>query len=436
MSMETKAPDLGTTQDTPITDLYETKTLAGMAPTIGHEPGDVSEAIQSFLGAFEDFKQANDQRLSTLEKRGSDDVVLREKIARMNDALDQQQANLDRLSLKAGRPTLAPSGAVIMDERKSAFLRYMRAGDAAALTRLEEKSLSTTTDPEGGYLAPTETENLVTRAMRDISPIRSIASVRQIGANTYRKPVSLGGTGAGWVGETALRPETTSPTLSAIDFPTMELYAMPAASQALLDDSIVDVEQWLADEVQTEFAAQEGAAFINGDGVNQPHGFLAYPLVDEGTQTHGQIGAIRTGVDGGFDPANSADTLLDLIYAPRQSYRANGTFVMNRSVVGQVRKFKDGDGNYLWQPSAQAGTPSSLLGYPVIEAEDMSDIAAGSASIAFGDFTRGYLIVDRVGLRVLRDPYSAKPYVLFYTTKRVGGGVQDFEAIKILQFSA
>jgi HK97 family phage major capsid protein len=216
----------------------------------------------------------------------------------------------------------------------------------------------------------------------------------------------------------------------------MELYAMPAASQTLLDDSVVDIEQWLADEVQAEFAAQEGAAFINGDGVAQPKGFLDYTIVAEGTQAFGELGFIATGVSGGFAATDPADKLLDLIYTPKQAYRANGRFVMNRSVVGAVRKFKDADGNYLWQPALEAGKPATLLGYPVTEAEDMPDIGANSHSIAFGDFQRGYLVVDRQGVRVLRDPYTAKPYVLFYTTKRVGGGVQDFDAIKLLKFAS
>lgn len=210
---------------------------------------------------------------------------------------------------------------------------------------------------------------------------------------------------------------------------------MPAASQTLLDDSIVDIEQWLADEVQTEFAVQESAAFVNGDGVNKPKGFLAYTIAEESVKGAGELGYIATGVDGDFPAANPSDILLDLIYAPKQAYRANGRFVLNRSVLGQLRKFKDADGNYLWQPNAQAGEPARLLGYPVTESEDMPDIASNSHSIAFGDFRRGYLIVDRVGVRVLRDPYSAKPYVLFYTTKRVGGGVQDFDAVKMLKFS-
>jgi HK97 family phage major capsid protein len=312
----------------------------------------------------------------------------------------------------------------------------MRAGDAAPLHALEEKSLILGGTPDHGYLAPAETERLIAAALKDVSPIRAIASVREIGSTVYRKPVSQGGAASGWVGETTARDETTAPAVSSIDFPTMELYAMPAASQTLLDDTVVDVEQWLADEVQAEFAAQEGAAFIAGDGASEPKGFLSYDIVAEGTQEFGELGYIATGVDGAFAATNPSDKLLDLIYTPKQAYRTNGRFVMNRSVVGAIRKFKDADGNYIWQPSLDAGSPATLLGYPVSEAEDMPDIAADAQAIAFGDFARGYLIVDRVGVRVLRDPYSAKPYVLFYTTKRVGGGVQDFDAIKLLKFAA
>jgi len=400
----------------------------------------VKGAMDEFLNVFENFKVANDQRLDELEKRGHEDVILRDKVDRINTALDQQKSTIETMTLKGQRPSLGSLNGntthKIIDEKKSAFLRYVRNGDQTALHQLEEKSLNTVNDAEGGYLAPLDTERLITSAVRDISPIRQIASVREIGANVYRKPISLGGGAAGWVGENDAREQTAAPTLAALDFPTMELYAMPAASQTLLDDSVVDVEQWLADEVNAEFAAQEGAAFVSGDGVNQPHGFLSYPIIDDSTQAHGQIGSVSSGVEGGFDEASPADSLFDLIYTPRQVYRSNGRFVMNRSLVGQLRKFKDSEGNYLWQPSVQAGIPATLLGYPVTEAEDMPDLAAGSTSIAFGDFDRGYLIVDRVGVRVLRDPFSAKPYVLFYTTKRVGGGMQDFDAIKVLKFSA
>jgi len=401
----------------------------------GNSNADIRGAMREFLNAFEDFKGANDQRLASLEKKRKDDVVLRDKIDRINKAVTEQKAAVDRITLKAKRPALHGRAPMETDERKAAFTRYMRAGDATAVAQLEAKSLNTGTDPEGGYLAPEQTERIISAAVKDISPIRQIASIREIGANSFRKPVSNGDGAAGWVGETGARVETAAPTLTAIDFPTMELYAMPAASQTLLDDSIVDIEQWLADEVQTEFAVQESAAFVNGDGVNQPKGFLSYTIAEDSVKAAGELGYIATGVDGDFPAANPSDILLDLIYAPKQAYRANGRFVLNRSVLAQLRKFKDADGNYLWQPAAQAGEPARLMGYPVTEAEDMPDIALNSHSIAFGDFNRGYLIVDRVGVRVLRDPYSAKPYVLFYTTKRVGGGVQDFDAVKFLKFS-
>lgn len=408
----------------------ETKAdIDGAAPAT-----EVKAAMREFLGVFENFKDENDARLAALESKKSEDVLVTEKLGRLNQALSEQKAAIERLSLAAKRPARG-AAATPVDEKKSAFLRYMRAGDASALHALEEKAAIAGVDSEGGYLAPDETERLISAALKEISPIRAIASVREIGGNVFRKPVSKGETAAGWVGETAARPETAASTLAAIDFPTMELYAIPAASQALLDDGVVDVEQWLADEVQTEFAQQEGEAFVKGDGVNKPKGFLSYTTVAESVRAFGEIGHVATGAAGAF-AADPGDQLLDLVHATKQVYRANGRFVMNRGTVGALRKLKDNDGNYLWRPSLEAGQPATLLGYPVTEAEDMPAIAANALSIAFGDFARGYLVVDRVGVRILRDPYSAKPYVLFYTTKRVGGGVQNFDAIKLLKFAA
>ena len=396
---------------------------------------EVRAAMGEFLSAFEAFKDANDARLAALEAKSRGDVVLDEKVARIDTALTEQKAALDRMALEARRPAREATLRA-PDERKAAFERYVRAGDATAITALEAKSLNFGEQSEGGYLAPEETEAVIARAVREVSPIRQIASVREIGAMTYRKPMSVGGVDAGWTAETGQRVEGGAPSLSMIEFPTMELYAMPAASQTLLDDAVVDVEQWLADEVQGEFAEQEGRAFVKGDGQNKPTGFLLPSgIAADATRTDKQIGYIATGEAGGFPANDPADVLLDLIYTPKQVYRANGRFVMNRQAVSAVRKFKDADGNYLWQPSAAAGAPSTLLGYPVTESEDMDPIDNDSHSIAFGDFARGYLIIDRRGVSILRDPYSAKPYVLFYTTKRVGGGVQDFDAIKVLKFS-
>ena len=403
-----------------------------------HVSGQTSEirgAMREFLGAFEDFKDSNDERLDALEQK-NDDVVLREKIDRIDAALTEQKAAIEKAVLAGRRPALSQGIDGPADEHKAAFRSFMRAGDGAALAGLEAKTLTTTTDADGGYLAPEPVERIISAAVRDISPIRQIASVREIGSTIFKKPVSHGGGTAGWVGETGGRVETRTPTLSSIDFPTMELYAMPAASQTLLDDAVVDVEQWLADEVQAEFAAQETAAFINGDGVTQPKGFLSETIKRQSRRADNEIGYVASGADGDFSAANPTDVLLDLIYTPKQAFRTNGRFVMNRSTVSTIRKFKDADGNYIWQPSLQAGGGATLLGYPVTEAEEMPTISSGSVAIAFGDFRRGYLIVDRQGVRVLRDPYSAKPYVLFYTTKRVGGGVQNFDAIKVLKFSA
>jgi HK97 family phage major capsid protein len=392
---------------------------------------DVAGEFDAFTRAFEAFKDTNDQRLADIERRGSADTVTSDKLARI-------ERNLDELALKSQRPHLAGSAprSIATREHKSAFETYVRKGESTRLTALEGKALSVGSDPDGGYLVPDETERTVNMALKAISPIRAIAGIRQVSGSVYKKPFSTTGFGTGWVGETPVRPETATPNLAELSFPTMELYAMPAATSSLLDDSAVNIDEWIADEVRSAFAEQEGKAFVTGNGVNKPKGFLDYAKVDNAAWSWGNVGTIATGVSGAFPATNAGDKLIDLVYAVKSGYRANGTFVMNRSTQSAVRKMKDGDGTYLWQPAAKPGDAPSLMGYAIAEAEDMPDIAADSHALAFGDFRRGYLIVDRVGIRVLRDPYSSKPYVLFYTTKRVGGGIQDFDAIKLLKFGA
>ena len=372
------------------------------------------------LAVFEAYKQTNDKRLAEIEKRGCSDPLTDERLAR----IDRQ---LEALTLKASRPELSGAPAKTT-KHNDAWSHYLRTGDESGLARLDIKSLSAGAGAEGGYTAPPELDRLIEARLTAASPMRQIASVRQTSAGVYQKPVSLGAD-AQWVGETAARTETTTNGLSLIEFPAGELYAMPAATQTLLEDTFADVDAWLADEVEASFSAQESAAFVNGDGAGKPKGFLNYTIVDDASHTWGQIGS----VPGDFTAADAAEQLIDLIYAPKSQYRANGRFVMNRRTVSAVRKLKDADGRYLFAPGA-GGEPATLLGYPVTEIEDMPDIGAGNAAIAFGDFKRGYLIADRQGARVLRDPYSAKPYVLFYTTKRVGGGVQNFDAIKTMVF--
>lgn len=398
---------------------YETKTAGG----------DVAEALDAFMRAFEDFKDTNDRRLREVERRGAADTLTEEKLARIDRALDV-------LHVKSQRPPIGGGSARagVSLQHKSAFESYVRKGEAGQLRSLEGKALSVGSDPDGGYLVPDETETTINRALRDISPIRAIAGVRQVSGSVYKRPYAVTGLATGWIGETAARPETATPTLSELAFPTMELYAMPAATAALLDDSAVNIDEWLAEEVRVAFAEQEGIAFITGDGVNKPKGFLTYPTVANTSWSWGNLGTVATGVSAAFPVSNPADKLIDLIYAVKAGYRANAHFVMNRATQSQVRKMKDGDGSYLWQPATEPGQAPTLMGFAIAEAEDMPDIAADSLAIAFGDFRRGYLIVDRVGIRVLRDPLTNKPYVGFYTTKRVGGDAVHFEAVKFLKF--
>ncbi|MBQ8103622.1 MAG: phage major capsid protein [Afipia sp.] len=397
----------------------------------------------AIMAMFEEFKASNDERLASMGRRA--DVLLDEKVDRINGALDAQMKRIDDLALKSARPVLEgtrrdSSRSRFSDgaarEHKSAFEAYVRQGESGALRALETKAMSAGSNADGGYLVPAELEHEIGARLAVISPIRAISSVREISGNVYKKPFMTAGPATGWVGESDARAQTTSPTLDALSFPAMELYAMPAATATLLDDSAVNIDEWIASEVELTFAVQEGAAFVNGDGSNKPKGFLNYTAVANGSWTWGNLGYVASGSAGAFPASNPSDVLVDTIYALKAGYRQNGTFVMNRKTQAAIRKFKDSGGAYLWQPPAQAGGRASLMTFPLIEAEDMPDIGANSLSIAFGDFRRGYLIVDRVGVRVLRDPYSAKPYVLFYTTKRVGGGVQDFDAIKLVKFAA
>ncbi|BDA83688.1 phage capsid protein [Aureimonas sp. SA4125] len=410
----------------------ETKAQTGLPA----ESGEIAAAFGEFMQAFEGFRGANDERLSQIEKRMSADVVTDEKVDRIGRALDEQEKRLERLVLKELRPRLSGGGGdVFVSEHRQAFEAYVRGGDENRLRRLEEKAMSGLTGADGGFLVPEETETEIGRRLAAISPIRSIASVRTVSSAVLKKPFAITGAQTGWVAETAARPGTTAPQLAELSFPTMELYAMPAATNALLDDAAVDIDRWIGDEVEQAFAAQESTAFVTGDGVARPKGFMTYPTAAESAWTWGTIGTVATGADGGFLPGTGTDALIDLVYALKAGYRQNASFVMNRRTQAAVRKLKDADGNYLWQPPASAGARATLMGFETVEAEDMPDIAADAPAIAFGDFKRFYLIVDRQGVRVLRDPYSAKPYVLFYTTKRVGGGVQDFDAAKFLVFA-
>ncbi|MCR9120709.1 MAG: phage major capsid protein [Phyllobacteriaceae bacterium] len=396
---------------------------------------DVAEAFDDFMRAFDAFKQANDERLRELESQLGEDPVSADKVDRINLAVDEQKRVLERLVAKAASPTSGGGFAFGGNsEHKAAFERYVRGGDEAGLRRLEGKAMSYGSGPDGGFLVPPETETAIAGRLRDLSPIRALATVRQVTGAVLKKPFAVSGPAVGWVGETDARPETAAGTLAELQFPTMELYAMPAATATLLEDSAVDIDQWISAEVEAAFAEQEGAAFVNGDGVNKPRGLLDYTIVDESAWSWGNLGYVPTGTAGDLPADDATGVLLDTVFTLKAGYRQNASWLMSRKTQAAIRKLKDVDGNYVWQPPATAEQKPSLMGFSVHESEDMPAIAADAPAIAFGDFARGYLVVDRRGVSVLRDPYSAKPYVLFYTTKRVGGGIQDFDAIKLIRF--
>ncbi|HEY0115709.1 MAG TPA: phage major capsid protein [Allosphingosinicella sp.] len=337
-----------------------------------------------------------------------------------------------RARLSAGeRPLL--SGA--KSEGSPFVERYLRKGLEHGV---ELKAMSGVSDPAGGYAVPEEIDAAIERTLSAISPIRAIASVVKVGTAGYRKLVTTGGTPSGWVAETAGRPETDTPVFAEVAPPFGELYANPAASQAMLDDAAFDVEAWLAEEIAREFARAEGAAFVAGSGVNRPKGFLAAAnsAAADGARPFGTLQFLATGAAGGFPASNPQDKLIDLVQALRSPYRQGAVFVMNSATAARIRKFKTSDGAFLWQPGLVSSQPDTLLGYPVVEAEDMPDVAADSLSIAFGNFKAGYLIAERTETQILRDPFTNKPFVHFYATRRVGGQVMNSEAIKLLRFAA
>jgi HK97 family phage major capsid protein len=334
-------------------------------------------------------------------------------------------------AVAAKRPVL--SGNAIADPARSDFVDgYLRRG-----SEMELKSFNGAVAAEGGFAVPREIDDVIDRVLNTISPIRGISSVVRVGSAGYRKLVTQNGVTSGWASEMATRPETATPTFSEIVPSFGELYANPAATQAMLDDAAFDVEAWLADEIATEFAKAEGAAFINGNGTNRPRGFLTGPnaTTSDPTRPFGTLQYVPTGVAGAFAANNPQDKLVELVHSLRAPYRQGASWVMNASTLSVIRRFKTSDGAFIWQPGLAAGQPDTLMGYPVVEAEDMPDVAANSLSIAFGNFKAGYLIAERSETNILRDPYSNKPYVHFYATKRLGGALINSAAIKLMKFS-
>jgi len=363
-----------------------------------------------------------------------DEAGRSDQVAELRAEMGALKARVDAQAVAAARPALSGAKAEGSPERKAFVDAYLRKGIKEGV---ELKSFIGTSDSTGGYAVPREIDAAIDAVLKSISPIRRIANVVKVGSAGYRKLVTTGGTPSGWVAEGAARPETATPVFHEIVPPAGELYANPAASQTMLDDANFDVEAWLADEIAQEFARAEGQAFVAGDGTNKPKGFLTYTTTNEAdsVRAFGSLQYVASGAAGAFASSNPQDRLIDLVQSLRAPYRQGAVFVMNSTTLSGIRKFKTADGAFLWQPGLAEGRADTLLGYPVIESEDMPDIAANSLSIAFGNFAAGYLIAERTETQILRDPFSHKPFVHFYATKRLGGGVSNSEAIKLMKFS-
>ncbi|MCO4829066.1 phage major capsid protein [Lentibacter algarum] len=353
-------------------------------------------------------------------------------IAKRLKQQEERLTMLDRKTQTHNRPHLARAAELEAPHQK-AFNAYLRSGDDDGLRglELEGKAMSSAVAADGGYLVDPETSESIRSVLESTSSIRAIANVVRVEATSFDVLVDHSDVGAGWATETDPSSETGTPQIDRITIPLHELSALPKASQRLLDDSAFDIEGWLAARIANKFARSEAAAFINGNGIDKPTGMLTHPTVDNDTWTWGNLGYVATGVAGDFD---GGEAVIDLVYALGAQYRANASFVMNSKTAGALRKLKDADGRFLWSDGLAAGEPARLLGYPVLIAEDMPDVAVDAMAVAFGDFNAGYTVAERPDLRVLRDPFSAKPHVLFYATKRVGGDVSDFAAIKLLKF--
>ncbi|EFO32611.1 phage major capsid protein, HK97 family [Roseibium sp. TrichSKD4] len=401
------------------------------------------EILNELKRTFQAFKEENDAALKGLDNRFAD-VVQTEKVERINAEITSLQNALDETNrmleaLNVGGSGSGPGDPAIR-EHADAFNRYFRRGAENGLHELEVSAqLTTQSDPDGGYVVPTETEGTIDRVLGTVSAVRSLARVMNVSTGEYKKLVNVGGAKSGWVGEEQSRDETDTPKLRELLFTIMEIYANPWTTQTILDDASIDIAAWLADEVVTEFAEQEALAFVSGDGNKKPRGLLGYQTVKNDNYSvagsWGKLGHVVTGKADGFAGTAPADALIDLYYALKQGYRSGATWLMSDRVMGTVRKMKDADGNYLWAPPTGADMPATILQKPVATDDNMPGLKANSLPIAFGDFKRGYLILDRIGIRVLRDPLTQKGKIGFYTTKRVGGGVSNFEAIKLLKCS-
>lgn len=391
---------------------------------------DVEQVAQELQAKFDAFKEKNDKRLEAVEqekgKLAGEVETLNGKLSELDELKSALEEELKQVKRPAGGPQSKAAS-----EHKTAFIGFMRKGKDDGLRELERKALQVGVDEDGGYAVPEELDRTILNLLKDEVVMRQEATTITVGGANYKKLVNLGGTASGWIGETDARPETDASKLGQIEPFMGEIYGNPQATQTMLDDAFFNVEDWINSELAIEFAEQEEIAFTSGNGTKKPKGFLAYAstLDPDKTRAFGTLQHILSGAAAGV----TADAIIKLVYTLRKVHRNGAKFMMNNNSLFAIRILKDSEGNYLWRPGLELGQPSSLAGYGVAENEQMPDIAADAKAIAFGNFKRGYTIVDRIGTRILRDPYTKKPFVGFYTTKRTGGMLVDSQAIKLLK---
>ncbi len=408
---------------------------------------ELKRLLAELAKTFEEYKSTNDARLKEVESKGKADPLLDEKLAKMDEkmaALSAEKKKLEEslslLEAKENRPGKPDSGDQLQAEHKEAFMNWARKGNDAMLQDLARKgtSINVTTGSEGEYAVPTQISTQIYSLLTQNAPMRGVCRVIQVGTEDYSELVNTHGATSGWVGETDARTNTNAPELAVLTPYFGEIYAMPKATQKSLDDIFFNVEGFLSEEVARDFAEKENAAFVSGDGTKKPKGILAYTTAAtaDKSRAFGTLEYVKTGAAAAFGDTTPQDVLMDLVYKLKAGHRMKARWMLAGATLATIRKWKDKDDNYLWQPGMVLGEPDKILGYPVTENDDWDLVGANKYPIAFGDFWAAYTIVDRIGIRMLRDPYTAKPYVQFYTTKRVGGFLKDSEAIKLVKCSA
>ena len=385
-------------------------------------PPNVAELVQDINVAFQGFRARNDQRLEEL-----------------TNAFNAQREQID--SLRIG-PSIQPgAGLRLSGQRYAPVTGEIAENFQNALRGRPNAAMTTQSGPDGGFTVYPQVDGVIDALLRDYSPLRSLARVVLLsdGKGGWEKIITRTGSQSAWAGEEETRNDTNNATLGVVSIDPHEVYAIPQLTNHVLEDSAFDLNAFLAEDVSGEFALVEGTAFLTGDGIKKPRGLLTYPIstTADATRPFGELQYVASGAAGAFTSTNPADKLCDLLTALRPSYRKGDgvAWLMNSATANVIRKMKDGQGNYLWTNSLVGGQPDRLLGYPVALDEGMPDIAADSYAVAFGNWQRGYAIVDKPGMKLIVDRVTRKGWTKMYFSRRVGGGLVDSNAIKLLKFA-